>query len=291
MDDDEFQWPDEAPEVMIAADEVETGASNDENFVTDSNGEKADSNHQQPPLAATAKNTAIKQKSWVWDFFTIEIDQKDKKEKARCLLCKTKSKFLVMSATTSLSYHLTHAHKKTCPEDPSTSSSPNVAPNTMAKFTRTLSKEKIALITRAITNFMAWDLYPMNLAMGRGFRSLMKLLEPRYTIPHRTTFIRTHIPVAYQEMRAQVAAKLKNAIRVCLTTDMWTDDYRHCSYMAVTAHFVSDEWIFESFCLSTKLFTEKQTAANLAEALSSVATEWDLKFNKFVVVTDGGANI
>lgn len=162
MDDDEFQWPDEAPEVMIAADEVETGASNDENFVTDSNGEKADSNHQQPPLAATAKNTAIKQKSWVWDFFTIEIDQKDKKERARCLLCKTKSKFLVMSATTSLSYHLTHAHKKTCPEDPSTSSSPNVAPNTMAKFTRTLSKEKIALITRAITNFMAWDLYPMN---------------------------------------------------------------------------------------------------------------------------------
>ncbi|KAK4009293.1 hypothetical protein OUZ56_018409 [Daphnia magna] len=37
------------PEVIIAADEVETGASNDENFVTDSNGEMADSNHQQPP--------------------------------------------------------------------------------------------------------------------------------------------------------------------------------------------------------------------------------------------------
>lgn len=162
---------------------------------SDSNGEMVDSDHQPPAQAATAKNATSKQKSSIWNFLKIEIDQKDKKEKARCLRCKTKPKFLSRSATTSLSYHLTHAHQKTSPEVQSTSSL-NVVQSTMANFTKALFKEKTASITKEITNFIAWDLCPVNLVMGPGFRSLVKLLEPCYVIPHRTKLMRTHIPVA-----------------------------------------------------------------------------------------------
>ncbi len=107
-------------------------------------------------------------------------------------------------------------------------------------FVKPLPKGKVSLISKAITNFIEWDLYPLNLVSGMGFQSLMKLLEPRYIIPHRTTFMRTHIPEAYNEMKAQVKSELQESTRICLTTDLWTGDYKHCSYMGVTAHFIND---------------------------------------------------
>ena len=135
-------------------------------------------------------------------------------------------------------------------------------------------------------------MYPLNLVSGICFQSLMKLLEPRYIVPYRKTFTRTHIPGAHNEMKAQVKSELQESTRICLTTDSWTDDYKHCSYMRVTAHFINDLRLEIQIVLSFyKLFTVPQTSSNLAEALLDVIQEWELKDKKFVVVSDGGANM
>ena len=86
--------------------------------------------------------------------------------------------------------------------------------------------------------------------------------------------MRTHITEPYNEMKAQVKSELQD----------------HCSYMGVTVHFIND-WKFKSFCLSTKLFTVPQTSSNLANALLGDVEECKVKYKKFVVKSDGVANI
>ena len=56
----------------------------------------------------------------------------------------------------------------------------------------------------------------------------MHQLEPRYEIPHRTTFSRSVVPSIYKEVRQQVESKLtdvqQSKSKIALTTDMWTSE-------------------------------------------------------------------
>lgn len=55
-------------------------------------------------------------------------------------------------------------------------------------------------ITDLIAKMMVLDLQPTTLVENRGFRDLIKHLEPRYKIPSRKFFSNTYIPKLYDEV-------------------------------------------------------------------------------------------
>ena len=66
----------------------------------------------------------------------------------------------------------------------------------------------------------------------------------------RSHFTRVLLPAKYESVKASITDSLSNIGCCSLTTDMWTG-YHSRSYMAVTAHTVSDDWKMKSFCLAT----------------------------------------
>ena len=56
-------------------------------------------------------------------------------------------------------------------------------------------------ITRGIAGMIIHDFQPYSFVEDRGFSELMQQLEPRYQIPHRTTFSRFVVPSMYKEAR------------------------------------------------------------------------------------------
>jgi hypothetical protein len=44
---------------------------------------------------------------------------------------------------------------------------------------------------------MAFDYQPMKIVEDKGFISLLNCLDPKYKIPHRTTFSKSIIPKMY----------------------------------------------------------------------------------------------
>ena len=85
-----------------------------------------------------------------------------------------------------------------------------------------ISKRRQKNITRALTRIITFDMRPPHMMKGLGFLSAMKEIEPSYVVPHPTTFTRTYIPEAYQEMKSLVIKKLEDSIHLTMSTDLWT---------------------------------------------------------------------
>lgn len=65
-------------------------------------------------------------------------------------------------------------------------------------------------ITNAIALMLAADLQPYSVVEDTGFTNLMRVLEPRYQMPCRTTFSRTLIPKLYLEESIKIAGIISN---------------------------------------------------------------------------------
>ena len=76
---------------------------------------------------------------------------------------------------------------------------------------------------------------------GVGFKNFLSAACPRFKLPSRWTISRDCYNLFVSER-----GKLKNFMkshcqRISLTTDSWTSIQR-INYMAVTAHFIDDDW-------------------------------------------------
>ena len=54
-------------------------------------------------------------------------------------------------------------------------------------------------LTSAISQFLARDLVPINTVKDPGFWKMLKVFEPRYTLPDWTTFSRNYLPSLYHK--------------------------------------------------------------------------------------------
>jgi len=78
-----------------------------------------------------------------------------------------------------------------------------------------------------------------------------------------------------------------------ITTDMWTECYMQTSYITITAHYITNEWMLRERVLATREFDPalRHTAVNIKQAVSAVLDEFGIDVDKVVFVTDRGANV
>ena len=97
-------------------------------------------------------------------------------------------------------------------------------------------------ITDAMTHFLAKDCVPFNAVERPGFKNLLRVLEPCYEVPAKSTFSRQRVVKLYDVMTTNVLDELKNSVDFyAATTDTWSS-YGMTPYIGFTLHWIDDQW-------------------------------------------------
>lgn len=253
----------------------------------------ADKGDAAPELEAAPASL----KSPVWKYFAFPVSYVDNvcvvdKKTTVCKIRYVRVPYLATGNTTNMAGHIRRHHKDV---DLTTGKTPSLVQPTISssfaiKLPQTSARAKA--ITNAIGLFIAADLQPYSVVENAGFKHLISVLEPRYSMPSRSHLTTKVLPSMYEDVKEKVLGGLSNAELVALRTDGWTSRATE-SYITVTAHYVNKDWEIESPVLQTRPIYEAHTSDNLAEVLKEAVLEWklDRQNTTIPVTTDNAKNI
>ncbi|GFY46170.1 zinc finger BED domain-containing protein 4 [Trichonephila inaurata madagascariensis] len=147
--------------------------------------------------------------------------------------------------------------------------------------------------TDSVTKFLVCTMQPYNLVDRKEFINMVKVLNPRYSLPERKHFTATAVPKLYNEVRDKIRQELslikKDTISV--TTDCWTS-IANTPYITITVYFITSEWALKSACLACAHFDDDHNGKNIAEVLRSILNDWGIDVQNIMsITTDNGRNI
>lgn len=119
--------------------------------------------------------------------------------------------------------------------------------------------------------------YPLSIVDHMGFRSFVKSLNDNFKMISRNT-LKSDVLKMYNNERSSLKALLENSEgRVAITTDMWTASNQKKGYMAVTSHFIDQNWVLHNrtlrFCFVPCPHTKGVIAKILMDCFSHYCLE------------------
>ena len=94
--------------------------------------------------------------------------------------------------------------------------------------------------------------YPLSIAYHLGFREYSEGLQPTVKISSRN-IVKNDIIKIYQNEKLKSMGMLdKIGSRIALTTNLWTVSNQKEGFMAITAHYITDDWEMHSRILRYK---------------------------------------
>ena len=253
-----------------------------------------------------------RKKSVIWIFFAVN---KEDKSKAICLTCNEKVSRGGSNPkhfnTTNLRKHLqSHSseYKKFCEKEATKREEIAVA-NTQASAQARLKQitlqdlaerrkpflpdhPRAKELTYRLAEMIAIDLQPFSIVEDVGFCRLMADLEPRYALPSRCYLSDVVVPEIHSKVKHRITELLQSAKYVSLTTDIWTSTNCHHSFLSLTAHFiVCASMEKKDVMLTSWLFDESHTGANISSAILSRLQAWEIEEKVVCVVRDNAANM
>ena len=194
-------------------------------------------------------------KTDVWEHFGYPGDESGgiaTKSKVICRHCKKSMPY--KNNTTNLYTHLDNHHKKVYAtlsyykqQQSSTaqkSQHHQLSLQETIKKTQSLSRssECYKKLANAIGKFIAKDLQPISVVDGVGFKHLMEVAEPRFSVPSHTYFIDTLLPAMYVDVQTKVKVVLSATQYCSITADLWTSKYQCKGNITLTCHIIDDNW-------------------------------------------------
>lgn len=190
------------------------------------------------------------------------------------------------------------------------SSKPNsLMDSFLSKKSMPLPNNVVKECTEKCVQFVCQDIRPMDIVSGQGFKALASYLikvgsqygniDIDSLLSHPTTISRTLIKtcdIKREDLVHYIKPFLIENI-TSATTDMWTDNYKKRSYIALTLHFL-DDWKLKIYNVYTGQFPieDKKTGENIRKCLKNFFIAWNMipgvvdPLSKVVWVTDQGAN-
>lgn len=210
-------------------------------------------------------NTRGKASVWAHFGFVKKNDDPGLVEKNRvaCKLCRIVLKY--SGNTTNLTDHMRRKHPTflqqsalgaaTSVSTVSNSTAPAAPPARDISITSRFfggklpcSSNRAKAISGAILQFIVKDMRPFSVVENSGFKNLVAVLEPRYTIPSRQHFSVKALPELYEQQKIEVKTDLAEAVTVALTTDGWTSRATE-SYITITSSHIDNEWKLKNYVL------------------------------------------
>ncbi|KNA08905.1 hypothetical protein SOVF_158470 [Spinacia oleracea] len=107
------------------------------------------------------------------------------------------------------------------------------------KFNQRISRNELV-------NMILMHEYPLAIVDHIGFRRFVQSINPDFHIISRNT-VKSDILKDYKEEKSRLMKYLgANESKVAITMDMWTCGNQRKGYMAVTAHYIYDDWILQN---------------------------------------------
>lgn len=180
--------------------------------------------------------THLNKKAAVWKHFRFrkhDYEGTADKNIAICVICHADVKYC--SNTTNLRNHLTRHHPEVLVSTPPpTNRQPNILNALTSKIPH--NSPRAQKITESIAIFICKDIRPYSVVENDGFRYMLNVLEPRYSVPSRKQISEEVIPRLYNEVKRNIAVSLQSADRVALTCG-WTSRSQD-SYVTITCHYL-----------------------------------------------------
>ncbi|XP_047038385.1 zinc finger BED domain-containing protein 4-like [Helicoverpa zea] len=164
---------------------------------------------------------------------------------------------------------------------------------TIAQFTqrKKITPSEQERLNRLLMKLFMLDFQPFSIVEDEGFVAFVHGLNPIYQLPSRKYLSNTLLPSMYQQVFNETKTKMtEEAKSVCLTTDCWTSKANE-SYMAITAHYIDQNYILKSLLLQCEVLPGHHTAINLAAQLRKCASTWNITDKITIVVSDNASNI
>ncbi|KAL0879302.1 hypothetical protein ABMA27_003081 [Loxostege sticticalis] len=263
-------------------------------------------------MSATRKNASA-----LWSHY----DKDDVNKKAKCHLCQENLSF--KSTTANLRNHLKRKHIGTysalveeespeirsraedVPADLSQPSTSRAAAQTNqilvpppAKkaqkidffMNKKISADQKKKIDQDLLDLCIDSFHPFSIVEERAFIKFCRWI-PGYKLPTRKTLSNSLLDEAYfraeKEIKTQVTSEVQS---ICLTTDLWTSRCTE-SYIAVTGHYLTEDFVFKTVLLGCCHFSGSHTSQNIASEINAIVDQWGLQGKVNFMVSDNGANV
>ncbi|KAL0309079.1 UNVERIFIED_CONTAM: Zinc finger BED domain-containing protein RICESLEEPER 2 [Sesamum radiatum] len=204
---------------------------------------------------------------------------------AECNYCKTRLKAPAGYGTTHLHKH----YEKVCKKRPRKIDSRQ----SFLKKTQKVSGEQ-ELGThifnqeearRELASMVILHDYPLSVVDHIGFRRYSTCLQPCFNMISRNT-LKGDILKIYKDERTKYYNLLgKIKCRIAITTDMWTSS-NNKGFMAVTGHFIDDNWTLQNCILRFLYVPAPHTAEVLADTLFEAVMDWNIDRKVSTITVD-----
>lgn len=157
------------------------------------------------------------------------------------------------------------------------------------------NKNRKEQLASDLTLMCCRDLLPFSIVSNEGFQDFLMaygIVNTVDDIPSRATLNPFHLNKLYDTYMDRLNEELKEAPYFPgMTCDMWTDKYRHRSYICFTLHFIDSLFISHSYTLRNEPFDHPHTAEAIKQRLIKVCDDFGLNTGKIIIVSDKGSNV
>lgn len=244
----------------------------------------------------------------------LHFKKNKEEETAKCNYCSQLLK-TPTGTTSTLARHLKSAHPKQClmfekqknevgniklataqKKNPSNQLQLHSFMQKKAKLSADHPKTK--LLNKKIATLVCGNFLPYSFVDSMAFRDLMNEVIPEYQVPSRTTLTRSIIPEMVQKATDSISLELEAARQDAqswsLTTDLWTSRSLD-SYISMTCHYMTNNFILEKHTLATSYFPGSHTGEAIYHKLSDIMDKWNIQHGEqtvpVYVVSDNARNL
>lgn len=119
----------------------------------------------------------------------------------------------------------------------------------------------------------------------------MSVIYPGYEVPSRQVFTENKIPALYYEVKCRIMQQLSSVQFLALTFDCWTSNAQH-PYMRITVHYIDNDWILHTYCLTCTSLDVDHTSFNLRDIIELALVDWGIQISNISgATTNNGTNV
>jgi hAT family C-terminal dimerisation region/Domain of unknown function (DUF4413) len=233
----------------------------------------------------TSKKTVSSTVSPIWKFFTrkekIEKDQNDDEQIIKYIHCNIGECHLsANNSTTTLERHLKAKHHSTYTQ------LYQLIDENVEPWSTEEQKERHTFLV----NWVAIDQQPFTLVENQSFQKFMLAVQPRYKLPSRHT-LKEMVISKFKTSRVEICNYLQLLTsKISLTMDMWTS-ISALGILAVTIHFINDNWKFEHFVLDIMYIPSPHDALAIKNAVLEIVNEFQVTNQLIGITSDNEAKM
>ncbi|XP_061507179.1 zinc finger BED domain-containing protein 4-like [Anopheles gambiae] len=154
-----------------------------------------------------------------------------------------------------------------------------------AYIPQSMTDEKHREIDSLLIEFICNEYLPISIVESASFQTLVNSLNSDYILPNRQSVSNALLPQTYEEKLKTVKGELLAAKSVALSSDYWTNSSTNTHYMALTGHFIDQNFKLTSRLLECSEIPSDFSEENIAQWVSKVMKRFNIDNKVEIIVT------